>query len=119
MDADHFATGHNGGGLGYYCAVIYADQRWIGNHGIGRFARHVLAGLDYRPVALTSHPAAPLDAWRLARALGKLTHTIFSFRRDTIRRSSLPHLSFSRSTISATFTAQRTAVRSFGCTTQL
>jgi glycosyltransferase involved in cell wall biosynthesis len=52
--------------------VIYADQRWTGNHGIGRFARHVLAGLDYRPVSLTSHPAAPLDAWRLARALGSL-----------------------------------------------
>ena len=53
--------------------MIYADQRWIGPHGIGRFARHVLAGLDYRPVLLTSHPAAPLDAWRLARALGNLT----------------------------------------------
>jgi hypothetical protein len=53
--------------------MIYADQRWIGPHGIGRFARHVLAGLDYRPVLLTSHPAAPLDAWRLAGALGKLT----------------------------------------------
>ena len=23
--------------------MIYADQRWIGDHGIGRFARHVLA----------------------------------------------------------------------------
>ncbi len=53
--------------------MIYADQRWIGNHGIGRFAREVLAGLDYCPVPLSSHPAAPLDAWRLARALGKLT----------------------------------------------
>src|ERR1700691_6061366 len=53
--------------------MIYADQRWIGNHGIGRFARKVLAGLDYRPVPLASHPAAPLDAWRLARALGDLT----------------------------------------------
>jgi glycosyltransferase involved in cell wall biosynthesis len=59
--------------------VIYADQRWIGNHGIGRFARHVLAGLDYRPVALTSHPAAPLDAWRLARALGELTRNDLFF----------------------------------------
>jgi glycosyltransferase involved in cell wall biosynthesis len=54
------------------CAMIYADPRWIGPHGIGRFARHVLAGLDYRPVSLTSHPAAPTDAWRLARALGEL-----------------------------------------------
>lgn len=53
--------------------MIYADQRWIGDHGIGRFARHVLAGLDYRPVALTSNPAAPLDAWHLTSALGKLT----------------------------------------------
>jgi glycosyltransferase involved in cell wall biosynthesis len=53
--------------------MIYADQRWIGDHGIGRFARHVLADLDYRPVALAGHPAAPLDAWRLARALRGLT----------------------------------------------
>ncbi len=53
--------------------MIYADQRWIGNHGIGRFARKVLAGLDYRPIPLAGHPAAPLDAWRLARALGNLT----------------------------------------------
>jgi glycosyltransferase involved in cell wall biosynthesis len=59
--------------------VIYADQRWIGNHGIGRFARHVLGGLDYHPVALTSHPAAPLDAWHLARALGKLTRNDLFF----------------------------------------
>lgn len=53
--------------------MIYADQRWIGNHGIGRFARKVLAGIDYRPVPLTEHPAAPLDAWRLTRALSNLT----------------------------------------------
>jgi glycosyltransferase involved in cell wall biosynthesis len=52
--------------------MIYADQRWIGNHGIGRFARHVLAGLDYRPVQLGSHPAAPFDPVRLARALGNV-----------------------------------------------
>jgi glycosyltransferase involved in cell wall biosynthesis len=53
--------------------MIYADQRWIGDHGIGRFARPVLAGLDYRPVSLVSHPAAPLDPWRLTHELGKLT----------------------------------------------
>jgi glycosyltransferase involved in cell wall biosynthesis len=49
--------------------MIYADQRWMGNHGIGRFARHVLAGLDYRPVPLRSNPASPLDSWFLTRAL--------------------------------------------------
>lgn len=52
--------------------MIYADQRWIGNHGIGRFARQVLAGLDYHPVPLASNPAAPLDSWRLGRALATL-----------------------------------------------
>ena len=53
--------------------MIYADQRWIGDHGIGRFARYVLAGLDYRPIPLASHPASPLDPWRLKRVLRKLT----------------------------------------------
>jgi glycosyltransferase involved in cell wall biosynthesis len=53
--------------------MIYADQRWFGDHGIGRFARQVLARLDYRPLPLTSHPAAALDTWRLTRALSKLT----------------------------------------------
>jgi glycosyltransferase involved in cell wall biosynthesis len=59
--------------------MIYADQRWIGPHGIGRFAQHVLAGLDYCPVSLASHPAAPLDAWRLARALVNMTHNDLFF----------------------------------------
>jgi len=59
--------------------MIYADQRWIGDHGIGRFARHVLAGLDYRPVPLAGHPAAPLDAWRLAHALSGLTRNDLFF----------------------------------------
>jgi glycosyltransferase involved in cell wall biosynthesis len=53
--------------------MIYADQRWSGNHGIGRFTRHVLENLDYRPIRLASRPAEPFDAWRLARALHKLT----------------------------------------------
>lgn len=52
--------------------MIYADQRWIGQHGIGRFARHVLGALNYRPVNFNGHPAAPLDAWRLTRALREL-----------------------------------------------
>jgi glycosyltransferase involved in cell wall biosynthesis len=59
--------------------MIYADQRWIGDHGIGRFARNVLADLDYCPVPLVSHPAAPLDAWRLARALSGVTRNDLFF----------------------------------------
>lgn len=52
--------------------MIYADQRWIGNHGIGRFAKHVLGGLDYHPVPLESGPAAPFDTWLLSRTLRRL-----------------------------------------------
>jgi glycosyltransferase involved in cell wall biosynthesis len=52
--------------------VIYADQRWIGNHGIGRFARNVLPSLQYAPISLGGRPAAPLDSWRLSRALKNL-----------------------------------------------
>lgn len=54
--------------------MIYADQRWIGEHGIGRFARQVLARLEYRAIRLNGHPAAPLDAWRLTRALRELSN---------------------------------------------
>ena len=53
--------------------MIYADQRWIGKGGIGRFARHVLAGIDYRPVSIASDPAYPVDTLRLAKELRRLT----------------------------------------------
>ncbi|MGO8797257.1 MAG: glycosyltransferase family 4 protein [Candidatus Sulfotelmatobacter sp.] len=59
--------------------MIYADQRWIGNHGIGRFAREVMTDLEYCPVGLESNPAAALDAWRLARALDGLTKSDLFF----------------------------------------
>lgn len=52
--------------------MLYADQRWIGDHGIGRFARHVLKALDYEAVPLRSNPAAPFDSWYLSRALANL-----------------------------------------------
>lgn len=58
--------------------MIYADQRWIGPHGIGRFAAHVLPAFDYRAIPLTSNPAAPLDSWRLTRALASISsHDLF------------------------------------------
>jgi glycosyltransferase involved in cell wall biosynthesis len=59
--------------------MIYADQRWIGDHGIGRFAKHVLQRLDYHPVPLAGHPAAPFDSWRLARGLSGLTRSDLFF----------------------------------------
>jgi glycosyltransferase involved in cell wall biosynthesis len=59
--------------------MIYADQRWIGEHGIGRFAKHVLSALNYRAIQLDGHPAASLDAWHLTRALRKLSNTDLFF----------------------------------------
>jgi glycosyltransferase involved in cell wall biosynthesis len=59
--------------------MIYADQRWIGKGGIGRFAQHVLAGVDYRPVSIAWDPASPVDSWRLAKDLGKLTRSDLFF----------------------------------------
>jgi O-antigen biosynthesis alpha-1,2-mannosyltransferase len=53
--------------------MICADQRWMGEHGIGRFARRVLAVLDYRSISLQSRPSAPLDPWRLTRELRHLS----------------------------------------------
>jgi glycosyltransferase involved in cell wall biosynthesis len=52
--------------------MIFADQRWVGEHGIGRFARHVLAGFDHCGVRLSSNPASPLDPVRLTLALSGL-----------------------------------------------
>lgn len=53
--------------------MIYADERRIGNHGIGRFARELLAELDYIPVSLETDPDSPFDSIRLAQVLSHLT----------------------------------------------
>ena len=59
--------------------MIYADQRWIGDHGIGRLARRVLEDLDFRPIPLKSHPAAALDSLRLSLALRGTTRNDLFF----------------------------------------
>ena len=72
LEPDCIATGNHGRRPSCGCSMIYADQRWTGCHGIGRFAKHVLEGLDFSPVPLASSPAAKLDAVRLAWALKDL-----------------------------------------------
>lgn len=52
--------------------TVYFDSRWIGEHGIGRFAREVRAALpDAVDIESARKPSSPLDpfalAWRLAR----------------------------------------------------
>jgi glycosyltransferase involved in cell wall biosynthesis len=52
--------------------MLYADDRRIGDHGIGQFARQVLSGVTYSPVTVKTDPDSPLDPVRLTRFLSKL-----------------------------------------------
>lgn len=44
---------------------LVADTRWIGPHGIGRFAREVLVRIPHRPLPLGGRPTDPLDPFRV------------------------------------------------------
>lgn len=48
---------------------IIADDRWIGTHGIGRFAKEVLARIEYTPLNVGGNPAAPLDIIKSSMSL--------------------------------------------------
>lgn len=48
---------------------IYFDERWIGPHGIGRFAAEVSKRCSFAPLAIEGKPLALMDPWRLRRAL--------------------------------------------------
>ncbi|XAL98206.1 glycosyltransferase family 1 protein [Phycisphaeraceae bacterium D3-23] len=57
---------------------LMADQRWIGDHGIGRFAREVIARLgDTTPVPTDRPPLHPLDPWLLRRALKRVRPELY------------------------------------------
>lgn len=49
--------------------TILFDQRWIGPHGIGRFAQEVVSHSNFQPIALAGSPLAMQDPWRLGRYL--------------------------------------------------
>ena len=48
--------------------VIY-DDRWIGPHGIGRYAHEVASHCGFLPANLPGKPLDLLDSWRLRQAL--------------------------------------------------
>lgn len=52
--------------------VLYVDDRYRGAHGIGRYAREVLARLrpEQRSLGLDGSPHSPIDAFRLLPRLG-------------------------------------------------
>lgn len=49
--------------------TIYFDDRWIGPHGIGRFAKEVASRCGFEPLGLRGQPLDMLDPWRLRQAL--------------------------------------------------
>lgn len=48
---------------------IFFDNRWIGPHGIGRFATEVNKRCLFEPLGLGGKPLDLIDSWRLRRAL--------------------------------------------------
>ncbi|PHV33807.1 mannosyl transferase [Janthinobacterium sp. BJB312] len=48
---------------------IYFDARWIGDHGIGRFARVVGEKLQLEPIEISGSPSSPLDPVRFFLAI--------------------------------------------------
>ena len=51
---------------------LFLDARWIGPHGIGRFARELLNRGGFRALPLEGSPLSPLDPFRLSRKLETL-----------------------------------------------
>lgn len=51
---------------------LYFDERWIGPHGIGRFAKELAQGLNPLFLKLPGRPTQAFDAWRLRRSLQAL-----------------------------------------------
>ena len=52
--------------------MLAFDSRWIGPHGIGRFAAEIQRRLALRDWSLAGSPSSPLDPLRLTLAMGKL-----------------------------------------------
>lgn len=48
---------------------IYFDERWIGPHGIGRFATEVSSRCKFERLGLEGNPLDLIDPWRLRQAL--------------------------------------------------
>lgn len=49
--------------------TICFDERWIGPHGIGRFATEVSKRCGFEPLGLEGKPLDLIDPWRLRQTL--------------------------------------------------
>ncbi|MCI1030787.1 glycosyltransferase family 4 protein [Raoultella terrigena] len=58
---------------------IIFDTRWIGGHGIGRFAKELKNGIEFlEPIKMDGNPAGALDCWNLTKYLKKNKGMYFS-----------------------------------------
>jgi glycosyltransferase involved in cell wall biosynthesis len=53
---------------------IHYDARWIGDHGIGRFAREIQKRILMNDLNIEGSPSSPLDIFRFTYALAVKTH---------------------------------------------
>ena len=51
---------------------VLFDDRWLGPHGIGRFASEISQRCIFNSLGLTGKPLNPLDPWRLRQVLNNL-----------------------------------------------
>lgn len=51
------------------------DSRWIGEHGIGRFAREIANHFCFLDIGLVGDPVSPVDAFFLSKKLAKYKHS--------------------------------------------
>ena len=59
-------------------SALLVDARWVGQHGIGRFAREIIARLpEARPLPLRGSPTSPYDPLRMSLALSALRPAVF------------------------------------------
>ena len=57
--------GHQKINSGYRALMkIYIDERWIGEHGIGRFASVLASNINFTPMNMAGSPSSPLDTFR-------------------------------------------------------
>jgi glycosyltransferase involved in cell wall biosynthesis len=60
------------------CRMRILDTRWLGRHGIGRFAAELRARLSgFEPIHLKGRPSSAVDPWRLHLYLRSVTADLF------------------------------------------
>lgn len=57
--------------------TTYFDERWLGPHGIGRFASEIVRRTQFLPAGIAGKPLSLTDPWRIRACLQQLKPTHF------------------------------------------